>query len=185
MERHPVNRIPWTVILSLLIGLGLGLVYSWIISPVRVIDSEPVALRADFKDQYRASIAAAFAASGNLDRAQARLNLLGDADPVTVLNAQAQQMLASGDFKQADQIAVLSFALQSGFASIPVHTSTSPAEVVDTPFVTIPTFEATPTSIQEGLSPTTEFIPTNVVIIEATLRPPRGHRFLHKAYRSP
>ena len=40
-----MRRIPWDIILALLAGLGLGLVYSWAISPARVSDSEPRALR--------------------------------------------------------------------------------------------------------------------------------------------
>ena len=63
-----MRRIPWDIVLALLAGLGLGLVYSWLISPLRVVDADPVALRADFKDGYRAAIAAAYAATGNLPR---------------------------------------------------------------------------------------------------------------------
>lgn len=119
-----MRRIPWDLMLALLAGLGLGLVYSWIISPARIVDAEPVALRADFKDQYRAVIAAAYSATGNLARAQARLSLLGDPDPVEALNAQAQRMLASGaggasgagaanggQFEHPDQVAALALAL--------------------------------------------------------------------------
>ena len=91
-----MKRIPWDILLALLAGLGLGLVYSWAISPPRIVDAQPAALRADFKDQYRSVIAAAYAATGNLPRAQARLSLLGDPDPIEALNAQAQRMLATG-----------------------------------------------------------------------------------------
>lgn len=109
-----MRRIPWDILLALLAGLGLGLVYSWAISPTRVVDAEPIALRADFKDQYRAAIAAAFAGTGDLTRAQARLNLLRDTDPMQALNAQAQRMLANGEIQQAGQIAALVSALESG-----------------------------------------------------------------------
>ena len=98
-----MRRFPWDVLLALLAGLGLGLVYSWVISPARVTDAEPRTLRTDFKDQYRSAIAAAYAATGNLPRAQARLSLLGDSDPIEALNAQAQRMLGSGQSpEQAD-----------------------------------------------------------------------------------
>jgi len=113
-----MKRIPWNVLLALLVGLGLGLVYSWVISPRRIINAEPITLRADFKDQYRSAIAAAYAATGNLPRAQARLALLGDSDSIEALNAQAQRMLvseangASGEqFEHADQVAALALAL--------------------------------------------------------------------------
>jgi hypothetical protein len=74
-------------------------------------------LRADFKEQYRSVIAAAYAASGNLPRALARLDLLMDPDPVEVLNAQAQQILARGESaREADQVAALAQALVEGAA---------------------------------------------------------------------
>ena len=53
-----MKRIPWGVLLTLLAGFALGLVYAWTINPLQVYDSEPVALRADFKDDYRSAIAA-------------------------------------------------------------------------------------------------------------------------------
>lgn len=107
-----MRRIPWDILLALLAGLGLGLVYSWVISPLRVIDADPVALRSDFKDAYRSAIAAAYAANPDLTRAQVRLALLDDADSVEALNAQAQRMLASGEpFQQADQLVSLALAL--------------------------------------------------------------------------
>lgn len=112
-----MRRIPWDILLALLVGLGLGLVYSWIISPARVTDAEPRALRADFKDHYRSTIAAAYAATGNLPRAQARLSLLADPDSIEALNAQAQRILASGQPSQlADQAAALASALEQGVA---------------------------------------------------------------------
>ena len=79
MEWDPaMRRVPWDVLLALLAGLGLGLVYSWVISPKHVVDAAPAALRADFKDEYRSVIAAAYAATNNLPRAQARLSQARD-----------------------------------------------------------------------------------------------------------
>src|SRR5687767_2628033 len=105
MERHSMRRIPWSVLLALLLGVGMGLAYAWVLSPHLITNAQPSALRADFKDQYRSLIAAAYAANGSLPRAQARLSVLGDANPVDALNAQAQRMLASAQiFERADQI---------------------------------------------------------------------------------
>ncbi len=126
-----MKRFPWDILIALLAGLGLGLVYSWMISPLRIFDSEPVALRADFKDQFRSAIAASYAATGNLPRAQARLSLLKDDDRMESLNAQAQQAIASGQFTQADQLAVLAFALENG--ANPLTTSTPLAGNIEIP----------------------------------------------------
>lgn len=121
-----MKRVPWDIGLALLAGLGLGLVYAWGISPPRVVDAQPVSLRADFKDEYRSGIAAAYAATGNLPRARARLALLSDPNPIEALNAQAQRMLASGAGGQqvgrADQVAALALALDDEHANAPVST---------------------------------------------------------------
>lgn len=128
------------IIIALLAGLGLGLAYSWLISPVTYVDASPAILRVDFKDQYRTVIAASYASTHDLPRARARLQLLGDTDPVGELSAQAQRMLASGEpFESARPLAQLATDLQQGFASVAstnvpfaVTTETSTPEI---PFI--------------------------------------------------
>lgn len=171
-----MKRIPWTILTALLAGFGLGLVYSWVISPLRVIDADPVALRSDFKDSYRAVIAAAYAANGNLSRAQARLTLLNDPDPVEALNAQAQRMLASGDsFQQADQVAALALALQGNVVIAPPSQPTSDPVNVSGPTPTI-TFPPPPPDIPIVLTETQasgEIVETQPVQVVVTPRPTR------------
>ncbi|MFH1909093.1 MAG: hypothetical protein ABIL11_17205 [Chloroflexota bacterium] len=95
-EREP-RRGPWYLLTGVLIGLALGLLVAWVISPVQYVDTAPASLRADFKDQYRSMIASAYLATGELGRAQSRLSLLGDADPRQALTLQAQHALSVGD----------------------------------------------------------------------------------------
>lgn len=167
-----MRRIPWWrlgAMLALLAGLGLGLVYSWIISPARVTDAEPLALRADFKDHYRSAIAAAYAATGNLPRAEARLSLLADAQPVEALNAQAQRMLASGQsFEQADQVAALASALGEGntveFTSTPVTETTNS-------IVSTSTLLPDPSDIPLEVTETPQPVETQATISASTPRP--------------
>ena len=110
-----MKRVPWSILLALLTGVGLGLGYAWLISPHPMQDAQPSALHTDFKDQYRSLIAAAYAATGNLPRAQARLTVLGDANPIESLNAQAQRMLASSQtFERAEHLAALASILETG-----------------------------------------------------------------------
>jgi hypothetical protein len=98
-----------------LIGLALGLVYAWVLVPVELIDTSPQSLRADFKDDYRALVAAAFVASGDLGRARARLALLGDPDPARTLAMLAQRTLAEGgSADSARALGLLAAALESG-----------------------------------------------------------------------
>ena len=104
----------WQLILALIAGLALGVLYSWILAPARYSDTSPDTLRADFKDQFRSSIAAAYAATDNLERARARLALLGDPNSIDALSAQAQRMLAAGDsFGSVQQVAQLAADLQA------------------------------------------------------------------------
>ncbi len=105
----PQRRNHWYPITGLLLGLGFGLLYAWKISPVRYVDTDPSALRADFKDQYRLTIASAYLATGNLERARARLALLGEENPIEALGNQAQRRLAQGD-PQGESRALLALA---------------------------------------------------------------------------
>lgn len=168
-----MRRFPWNILFALLLGMGLGLGYAWVISPFRIADAQPSALRADFKDQFRSVVAAAYAATGNLPRAQARLAILGDANPVEALNAQAQRMLASAQtFERADQVAALASALEGASgrpASTPTlaiindagetftPTSLSLKEVIDLPSETgepVETLETLAETQSSGSAPT-------------------------------
>ena len=172
-----MKRFPFDILLTLLLGLGLGLAYSWAISPLKVFDADPTALRADFKDHYRAAIASSYTATGNLPRAQARLALLGDTNQVETLNSQAQRLIASGEFAQADQLVALAMALEDGTVLVAVPTSTpeppvavissstatSPPPTSDTPFP----FTETSQAIE------TQAVVTQAIIATATPRPTR------------
>ena len=166
-----MRRFFWSVLLALLVGMGLGLVYSWSISPKRINNADPVSLRADFKDQYRSMIAAAYQATGNLPRAQARISLLNDSDPVEALNAQAQRMLASSEtFEQADQVAALASALdensgQERLSGIPLSTPT--VEVLNNLGNTFtPTLPPPPSDVPVLLTETSPSLETQPVVME-------------------
>jgi hypothetical protein len=172
-----MNRGILHIFLALLTGLGLGLAYSWFLSPVEYIDANPAILRADFKDQYRIVIAASYAGTLDLPRARARLELLGDTDPIAELSAQAQRMLASGEsFEKARPLARLATDLKQGFASAPFTSTPIPA--FNTPqFDTAPTFfeqveETTEEPTQTPL-PTAEFEQTPLVPIAVETNTPR------------
>lgn len=165
-----MRRLPWDILLALLVGLGAGLVYAWLISPLRVTNAGPAALRADFKESYRSAIALSYAATDNLPRAQARLALVGDPDPIEALNAQAQRMLAESDsFEQADEVAALALALEDGSGSIPTSASTEVVQEVAASFTE--TLPPPPPEVPIALTETQEPLETQPVLIEATPRP--------------
>jgi len=153
------------LLLGLLAGFGLGLVYSWRISPVSYVDANPAILRADFKDQYRIVIAAAYASSHDLLRARARLELLSGTDPTGELSAQAQRMTgASESFEDTQFLAQLAADLQQGFAS----NSITSTPVVNTPFIGTPftAVSSTPdleTPLAEEAAPTAEFLEPTII----------------------
>jgi len=140
-----MKRFPWELIVGLIIGAALGLSYAWIISPTRYIDAIPASLRADFKDQYRIAISAAYASTSDIQRARARLALLGDADSVQTLSAQAQQMLANeADIKTVNQIAQLASDLQGKNIAPPVHTQTIFTPLANTTLIPSPNVTENP-----------------------------------------
>ncbi|HUH97132.1 MAG TPA: hypothetical protein VLZ89_07230 [Anaerolineales bacterium] len=167
------KRVPWEVIPALAVGIGLGLLYAWMIAPVRYLNTFPNTLRPDFKDQYRILIAASYSATHDLVRAKSRLGLLGDADPVQALTALAQRLLASGQpFEVVQQVAMLADDLKSGVAHIPPTATAASIVSAEGPSATPPAppagTEAPPASTTE--SPTLEAV-TTVVPITITPRP--------------
>ena len=90
------NRGNLYLVTGIVIGLALGLLFSWVIQPVQYLDTSPDSLKGIYQDQYRAVIAAAFEANQDMVRAKARLELLGDEDIVQAVAEQAQRALAEG-----------------------------------------------------------------------------------------
>ncbi|MEA4907093.1 MAG: hypothetical protein GYA17_20395 [Chloroflexi bacterium] len=116
---------------GLVLGILLGLVYAWVISPVEFIDTAPAALRPEYRDQYRNLIAQAYQADGDLGRARSRLELLGDERPATVLSDQAERLLAAGgSAAEAQALAHLAADLSGVTAgtALPQTPSLTPAE---------------------------------------------------------
>src|SRR4030067_2648232 len=88
------RRGSWYLLTAGILGVAIGLFYSWVVSPVKYVDAPPYALRADFKDDYRALVAEAYIYSGDLLRAEDRLAQLKDDEIVQNLTAQAQRAYA-------------------------------------------------------------------------------------------
>jgi hypothetical protein len=108
------DRGHWYLLTALILGLILGLGYSWVVSPLTQKDTHPATLREDYQDVYRSLIARAYQANRNLPRARARLELLGDEEPALALAAQAQRSLAErGDQEMARLLADLSTDLRN------------------------------------------------------------------------
>jgi uncharacterized membrane protein YccC len=106
------KRGNWYLLTGVVLGIILGILFAWVISPVKYVDTAPESLKDEFKDQYRVLIASAYVANGDLVRAKARLELLDEADIYLVVAEQAQQMLAEGgSVEEAQALGRLALAL--------------------------------------------------------------------------
>ncbi len=118
-EQDRNQRGPWYLLTGVIVGLVFGLIYSWFIQPVQYQDTPPASLRSDYKEQYRLMIATAYAANGDLVRAQERLKLLKDDDSARELIEQAQRILASeGNLEDARSLGLLATALELGLKTV-------------------------------------------------------------------
>ncbi len=150
------------LITGIVIGIVLGLVYAWLISPVEYVDTTPESLRPDLKEYYQVMIARAFQSTGDLQRARARLDYLAIEDPQIVLAAQSQRYLAEGaSVEDAETLAELAAALGEDPPDLP----TSPPQT-STPTIE-PTATLTPT-LGDTPAPTITFTPTAVFTLTET-----------------
>jgi len=122
-----MNWRPWLPSLAAaVVGAALGLVYAWSVNPVEYVDTAPSTLRDNYRQDYLALIAAAYAGTGDLARAEARLALFDLDQPAEGLAALAQQRSAAdGPASEAQALAELAAAL--GQLPTPLALTRSPA----------------------------------------------------------
>ena len=156
------RRGSWYLLTALVLGAGMGLLYSWVISPVKYVNAPPYALRADYKDAYRALVASAYLYSGDLVRAQARLAQLKDDESAQSLARQAQQAQAArGSEQEVKALSLLALALGKGVTPMPASPSFIPS-VSSTPTASGNT--STPVVIEPSISPTVTVGLTDMLI---------------------
>jgi hypothetical protein len=98
--------------LGVLLGLGLGLYYGWIVRPPTHIIGDFPALRQDYKDDYVLMIAEAYSADSDLTQAQTRLAAAGLTDPGPQVAALAERFITAGrDTADIRRLAALASAL--------------------------------------------------------------------------
>ncbi|MFZ0531622.1 MAG: hypothetical protein WAM09_00445 [Anaerolineales bacterium] len=178
------RRGSWYLLTGAVLGVAFGLFYSWVISPVKYVDAPPYALRADFKDEYRALVAAAYLYSGDLVRAQDRLAQLKDDETSQTIVMQAQRALAEGrPEEEIRALGILAMALGEGVAPVSSRVTPTQAETSIPP-----TSAITPTPLLIGptanLTITLQTSPT----ASNTLQPPitaRGSRPTNTATPTP
>jgi hypothetical protein len=73
--------------IALAIGVALGLVYGWKISPVEYTDAPPNILREDYRTDYVLMTAEAYRDEQNAETAARRLAILGSESPAQIVTS--------------------------------------------------------------------------------------------------
>lgn len=73
-------------IITLGIGAALGLLYGWVIDPIKYVDTAPDTLRIDYKSDYVLMVAEAYQTEQDLPLAVERLTLLGVSNPTEIVH---------------------------------------------------------------------------------------------------
>lgn len=95
-----MKRWLW-IFLAAALGIGLGLLYGWVIDPVDFVDLTPDTLRADFRADYILMVAEAYASERDLDLAARRLAIFGS-DPPAEIAASALPFGPSAGFSPSE-----------------------------------------------------------------------------------
>ena len=70
----------FVLLVCLIAGAGLGVYYGYVVSPVQYTDTDPVALRQVYKDDYILMTASIYSTDNDLETARERLASLGFKD---------------------------------------------------------------------------------------------------------
>ena len=92
----------WTrFIIAIALGLALGLLYGWVLSPVEYVDTSPDTLRIDYQTDYVLMVAEIFQTERDPILAQQRLTFLSSM-PAGYTIQKALDYAEQMDFYQAD-----------------------------------------------------------------------------------
>ncbi len=88
-------------LVAILIGIGLGLIYGWLINPVEYVDTSPATLRIDYKTDYVLMVAESFQKEGDLALVAYRLALLGETPTIETVH-QAIEFAQKAGYTETD-----------------------------------------------------------------------------------
>jgi hypothetical protein len=99
-------------LLVMIVGIAGGLLYGWVLNPVKYVDTTPDTLRIDYKTDYVLMVAETYNADKDLDLAVRRLSLLGE--PPAEITIQAILFAEQNGYTDNDLLLMrtLSGALQ-------------------------------------------------------------------------
>lgn len=89
------------ILLAAALGIGLGLLYGWVINPVQYVDLTPDTLRADYRADYVLMVAEAYRNERDAELAARRLAIFGSQPPAEIA-APALQFGRENGFSQTE-----------------------------------------------------------------------------------
>lgn len=170
-KRPFTPRISFTswLFIGLIVGLGAGLYYAWIVQPIVYVQASPARLSQQAKADYILLVSQSYAATGNWAQAEQRLAALEDPQLAQTVNALLEQYVR--DLKPVEllrNLAHLAQQLGAEGGAVPIFAPT--ANVLPTPTLianvqptAVPSPSATPTAVPSPTaSPTSPPVATAV-----------------------
>ncbi len=118
-------RLIW-FLLSIALGVALGLAYGWLVKPAGYGGTQPTSLRADYKADYVLMVAEVYQKEGSEALAAHRLAELGSDPPIRIVQEailSARQLEYSQ--RDMDSLAHLAGAMQN-WAPAPTQAGSTP-----------------------------------------------------------
>ena len=89
------------ILIALILGVGAGLAYGWIIDPIKFFDLTPDTLRADYKTDYVLMTAEAYRFEQDPGTAARRLAIFGSQSP-SAIASEALDYARTNQFPDSD-----------------------------------------------------------------------------------
>ena len=131
-------------LISLVLGLLIGLAVTWVVWPVQYSNTDAADLRPAYKDDYLRMISAAYQVNGDLAAAKQQLSQLGLSNPAqSIKNLIARDKAASASRASLDALTMLAQSISVKPDQVAARPTSAPQAVivVTTPTAAIPTFK--------------------------------------------
>ena len=108
------------------LGVAVGLVYGWVLNPVKFVDTTPGSLRADYRADYVLMVAESYEANQDATLASRRLAIFGTENPSNISQSALDTAERAG-FSQADILLMqnLTRAMQA-YQPVPATAGSAP-----------------------------------------------------------
>ena len=152
----------WSVlIVGLVLGLAVGLVYTWGIAPLEFYDTYPPLLRKDFRDDWTRLTVLAYGAEGNWSRTQLRLQDIPQAEIQDIAEETLDQAVKAGrPLDVLQKLARLATSYGVDSMAVNIYTGSNPVAPTPVPSALPATLTPTPTQTMLPPTPTPSPVPT-------------------------